>query len=528
MKVLIPLAGRGKRFLDAGYKIPKPLIVVDGYPIIEHIVKNFSNEDDFVFAINEEQEKETDIVGVLKKIVPRSEIITIPYKKEGPLYGLRSMESHIGDEEEVIVNYCDFSWVWDYNDFKKKVFENKCDGAVACYRGFHPHLLGPNNYATLDADGLWMKEIKEKYSWHKSKMDDWSSSGTYYFKKGKYLKKYMYEIEKKPEWKINNEFYVSQLFQLMKEDNLNIFIYEIPFMLQWGTPEDLEEYLYWSDYFRQKKNSIKRGIKHDMSVVIPMAGLGKRFQDEGYSLPKPMINVEGIPMFIQAASALPEGSKYIFIMREELAQRKDIRESVQQEFKSAQIVKVNYLTEGQACTVLLAEKDFEPDSPLMIGACDNGMVYDFEKFDEMTSSDSNVDAIIFTFRNNPTVKRNPKMYGWVSVDNTGKALKVSVKIPISNNPVKDHAVVGSFWVRKGKYFIDNAKEMIKANDRTNNEFYIDTCMNYLIKNNLNVHVFELDKYICWGTPNDLGTYEYWNRYFSLNKLNSMDVKEIKL
>ena len=523
MKVLIPLAGRGKRFLDAGYKVPKPLIVVDGCPIIEHIVRNFSKDDDFIFAINEEQEKDTNIVSVLKSIAPKCRIITIAYKKEGPLYGLRSMESCIDDNEEIIVNYCDFSWLWDYKDFKKKIVESNCDGAIVCYRGFHPHLLGPNNYATLDASDLWMKEIREKHSWHKNKMDDWSSSGTYYFKKGKYLKKYLHGIEKRPEWKINDEFYVSQLFQLMKEDNLNIFIYEIPFMLQWGTPEDLEEYLYWSDYFRQKIGSLRHGMKHEMDVIVPMAGEGKRFQHEGYTLPKPLIKIDEFPMFIQAARAIPEGNKYIFVVRKELAERKDIKESISGEFKSAQIIEVDYLTEGQACTVLLAEKAIDPDKPLMIGACDNGMVYDFKKFDEMISPGSGVDAMIFTFRNNPTVKRNPKMYGWVLVRGDSRVLKVSVKIPISDNPVRDHAVVGSFWFRKGRYFIDNVKEMIKANDRINNEFYIDNCMNYLVKNNLNVHVFELEKYICWGTPNDLKTYEYWNRYFSLKSLNKISL-----
>ncbi len=512
MKILIPMAGRGQRFLDAGYDTPKPLIVVDGKTIIEHIISKFSKEDGFVFGCNEDHLKTTDMENVLRENAPKSKIISMPYKKEGPIYGLRKMIHEINDEEKTIVNYCDFSWLWDYEDFKSKIIKTDCDGAVICYKGFHPHLLGEGNYATLDSDGLWMKEIKEKHSWHKTKFEDWSSSGTYYFKKGSYLKKYLSEIEKRPEWKINGEFYVSQLFQLMKEDGLNVYIYEIPFMLQWGTPQDLEEYNYWSEYFRNPR--LKNDIQRDMNVVIPMAGAGSRFSKEGYSVPKPLIKVDDEHMVIRAVEDLPKGDKYSFILKKEHAEKTNLISTLETRFNNTNIISIDYLTEGQACTVLLAKDSINNSSPLLVGACDNGMTFDINKFNEKTSY---ADALIFTFRKNPTVKRNPKMYGWVQVDKDGKAKKVSVKVPISDNPINDHAVVGSFWFKKGADFVSCSEEMIKFNDRINNEFYIDNCMNYLIKRGLGVYIFEIDKYICWGTPNDLKVYEYWQKFFKSKK-----------
>ena len=323
MKILIPMAGSGQRFIDAGYTIPKPLILVDNIPIIEHIVNNFSRNDEFIFGCNEEHLKTTPISSVLKSIAPNNKIISMSYKKEGPIYGLKMMTDYINDEEPSIVNYCDFSWSWDYEDFKKKVSESNCDGAVVCYKGFHPHLLGTSKYATLNADDIWMKEIKEKYSWHKNKMDDWSSSGTYYFKKGSYIKKYIYEIDKRPQWKINGEFYISQLFQLMKEDGLNILIYEIPYMLQWGTPEDLAEYSYWSDYFRNKKSRFDKS-QFSMNVLVSMAGEGKRFIDAGYLLPKPLIEIDNVPIVIKATKSLPGGEKYFFITLKEYTEKYNI------------------------------------------------------------------------------------------------------------------------------------------------------------------------------------------------------------
>ena len=276
MKIVIPMAGMGKRFLAAGYETPKTLIPIEGRSVVEHVVRHFSPEDDFVFGINQEHDQKTPLRSVLQALAPRGKIISMPYEKGGPIATVNHMLAAIADNEPVIVNYCDFSWVWDYEHFKKTIRSTDCDGAVICYRGFHPHLLGPNQYATLDSDGPWMKEIREKHSWHDNKQKDWTSSGTYYFKKGAYIKKYFKEIEPHADWRINGEHYVSQIYQLMKEDGLKILIYEIPYMLQWGTPEDMEEYLYWSDFFRIHSafeswtQHVKR-TKNKMTTLILMA-----------------------------------------------------------------------------------------------------------------------------------------------------------------------------------------------------------------------------------------------------------------
>ncbi len=515
MKVLIPMAGMGKRFLKAGYQVPKILIPIENRPMVEHVARNFSPEDDFVFGINEEHDGGGMMSGVLKRIAPRGVIVPMPYQKEGPTATVQRMLDHVKDEEPVIVNYCDFSWVWDYDSFKRQVAENRCDGAVICYRGFHPHLLGPNHYATLDSDGLWMKEIREKFSWHDDKKKDWSSSGTYYFRQGAFVKKYFTRIQEKKSWLINGEHYVSQVFQLMKEDGLRVFIYEIPFMLQWGTPEDMGQYLYWSGYFHAKKLSDKI-FAHPMTVLVLMAGAGKRFVQEGYPAPKPYIAVNGDPMVVQSTRHLPQGDRYLFITRKEL--QNDAGEKVlKMLFQPATVLCLDELTEGQASTALCAEKLLKPEHPLLIGACDHLIFFDPERFKALTAPDSGVDALIFTYRNNPMVRLNPRMYGWVETDAAGRALRISVKVPLAGDPAQNHAIVGSFWFRKGRYFTENAREMIRENNRINNEFYIDQCMNYLIRNHLRVDVFEVDQYASLGTPDDLRTYEYWQRYFSLKR-----------
>lgn len=250
-----------------------------------------------------------------------------------------------------------------------------------------------------------------------------------------------------------------------------------------------------------------------MTVLIPLAGAGSRFAKEGYKDPKPLIPVDGLPMIVQAVQHLPKGDRYIFLCRSEHLQNYPLRSTLEQYFPGCDIIEVAELTEGQASTCLLAKDLIRPDDQLFIGACDNGLTFDQVAWKKLVN-DSTVDAAVFTFRNNVTVERNPKAYGWVKVDAANQVTGVSVKVPISEDPVHDHAVVGAFWFRRGADFVRAAEEMIANNTRVNNEFYVDECINNAVGLGLKVAAFEIDKYICWGTPNDLKVYEYWKDYFS--------------
>ncbi|MDD5672328.1 MAG: NTP transferase domain-containing protein, partial [Candidatus Omnitrophica bacterium] len=463
MKILIPMGGTGQRFLKAGYRMPKPLIPVDGIPVIEHIIRNFSGEDTFVFGIHEDHERDFAMSRYLRSLVPQCKIVTMPYQADGPVGTVRQMLSEVDDEEPVIVNHCDFSWTWDYADFKRQVRDSDCGGAIACYTGFHPHLLGPNLYATCDADGKWMNEIREKFSRHGDKEKDWTSSGTYYFGRGRYLKKYCARIREKDDWKIRGEHYVSQLFQLMKGDGLRVLIYPIPYMLQWGTPEDLKEYLYWSRYFRQKGPFEQAPVSAlPMNVVVLMAGAGKRFSEQGYEMPKPFIPVDDSLMVIKSTQCLPHGNRYIFISRQDL--RNGPGEAlIQESFPESRILYINALSEGQAVTALFAENEVAGDAPLLIGACDHAILFDRDRFQELASPQSSVDALIFTFRHHPVVQCHPEMFGWVRTDDCGRAVEVSVKVPLPGDLLEHHAIIGAFWFRKAAGFMEHAHAMIEKN-----------------------------------------------------------------
>jgi choline kinase len=237
-----------------------------------------------------------------------------------------------------------------------------------------------------------------------------------------------------------------------------------------------------------------------------------RFSTLGYEKPKPLLEVSGKPMIIQAVNSLPQSQKLIFVALKEHLQNYPLKKVLKDEFINPKIVSLENVTQGQAITCSLGLKDEDINSPLLIAATDNGMIYDQNKYQKLIE-DKNVDAIIFTFRNHVSSKSNPQMYGWVKTDHKNNAISVSVKVPISKKIHKDHAIVGTFWFKKVEFFNQGLKNLIDKNIKINNEYYVDSLMGELINLGLNVKVFEVDNYLCWGTPNDYETFIYWQSFF---------------
>jgi len=521
MHIIIPMSGTGNRFVEKGYKTPKPLIEVDGKPIIEHVCDLFPNENNFTFICNSEHLKHTKMRKILLDIKPSANIIEIEPHKLGPVYAVLKAFATIDDDEEVIVNYCDFGTYWNYNQFLFHTRKRNADGAIAAYKGFHPHMLGDTNYAFMREENQWMLEIQEKKPFTENRLNEYASNGTYYFKKGIFVKKYFSKLID-INHDLNGEYYVSLIYNLMKKDNLNISIYEIQHMLQWGTPEDLEHYNFWSEYFRHiilKKNY--SSIHVDTINLIPLAGEGSRFLQENYSSPKPLLDVNGYPMICQAASSLPLSQKNIFVALKDHNIRYDLKSKIKNYFKNCEVIEIDKTTSGQAITCSIGLKNIDDSLPLNIGACDNSMIFDSEKYSKEIS-DHSVDALIFTFKNHISSNKNPHMYGWVETEKD-IAKKVSVKKAISSTPKNDHVIVGAFYFRKISFFNRALDHLINEDIKVNNEFYVDSVLQVMIDMGYKVKVLEVEKYIGWGTPDDYETFLYWQSYFHKSSFHPYNI-----
>lgn len=518
LELIIPMSGIGKRFIEFGYKDPKPLICVDNKPMIEHVINLFPDETSIKFICNDYHLRNTDMRNILDKL--NGKIYEVPYNnRQGPVHAVYLINEFINDELEIIISYCDYGTYWNYDKFLNYVRNNKLDGCIVCYKGFHPHMLGNDNYAFVKTnDNFNVIEIQEKKPFTDNKMNEYASNGTYYFKNGKIMKKYFKElIENKI--KINNEYYVSMVYNLMIRDNLKVGIFEIENMLQWGTPNDLEIYNSWSLYFNYiiNKDILKKEYKKmETTLILPMAGYGSRFTCKNYILPKPLLDVNGLPMIIQAVNCLPFTSNKIFIILEEHKRKYKIDSTLIKYYKNTNIIDISNVTNGQAttCYIGLKENNLDIDKSILISACDNGVYYDINEYYKLLNDES-IDIIVWSVRNNSAIKNNPNMYAWMIVDEYNNVLNVSCKKFDKNiHNLKDsHVIIGTMFFRKAKYFIDGLELNYKENVKTNNEFYVDDVINQNIKRGLKVKVFEVKHYICWGTPDDYETYNYWKSFF---------------
>ena len=246
----------------------------------------------------------------------------------------------------------------------------------------------------------------------------------------------------------------------------------------------------------KKTNHIKNISWEDnkMNVLIPMAGAGKRFADAGYIFPKPLIEINNKPMIQWVIESLNLKANYIFIIQKEHQKKYNIRSVLNILQPNCKIIELDHVTEGAACTTLLAKKFINNSDPLIIANSDQYIkwnsskaIYDF--------SSKNLDGAILTFE-----AIHPK-WSYAKCDEQGFVTEVAEKKVISKN-----ATVGVYYWKHGSSYVSSAEKMIKKNIRVNNEFYVCPVYNEFILDKKKVKVYNVDEMQGLGTPEDLNNF----------------------
>ncbi|NBV45214.1 MAG: hypothetical protein EBR86_06120 [Planctomycetia bacterium] len=516
MQIVIPMSGFGERFRRAGYRVPKPLIVVEGKPIVAHVVDMFPGADKVVFVCNQEHLDDPGfrMRAILEEACPAGRVVGIAPHKLGPIHAVRQVEHLLDPDDPVVVNYCDFTCYWDWEHFQSFVAATSCDGAIPAYRGFHPHSLGNTNYAYMREAGGWVLDIQEKQPYTANRMEEFASSGTYFFRSAR-LMSMAFRATVEQDLQLGGEFYASLAYKPLLAMDLAIAVYPLQHFMQWGTPQDVAEYNYRSRAFRRLVEPVTHQSARRGTVIMPMAGLGQRFVNEGYTLTKPLIPVSGQPMVAQAIADLPPPERHVFVLRADMPGCAGIATELQRRYPGALIKTIDHVTDGQACTTLVGLDAVADDGapvaePIIVAACDNGALYDARALDELAVADD-YDVIVFGARGYPNALRLPRMYGWIDARG-GDVRAISVKEPLEH-PESDPVVLGTFVFRTADILRRVVRRLVERDGRVNGEFYLDSCVNDAIAMGLRCRLFEVDSYVCWGTPDDLRTFEYWQSCF---------------
>lgn len=237
-----------------------------------------------------------------------------------------------------------------------------------------------------------------------------------------------------------------------------------------------------------------------LNIVLPIAGRGKRFADAGYSNPKPLIPVHGIPMIeVVVQNVRPQQPHHFtFVALQEHLDHTQMLPTLQRIAPGCTVVPVSQVTEGAACTVLLAREVIDNDDALMIVNSDQYVDVDIDDYlAEMEREQA--DGLIMTFWAD-----HPK-WSYVRLDAERRVTEVIEKVVVSND-----ATVGIYNFRRGRNFVRGVERMVALDMRVNNEFYVAPVYNQVIAEGTKVVTYNIDTkgngMYGLGVPDDLQTF----------------------
>lgn len=233
-----------------------------------------------------------------------------------------------------------------------------------------------------------------------------------------------------------------------------------------------------------------------LNIVIPMAGRGSRFADAGYVEPKPLIPVFGKPMIEVVIDNLRPNCphRFIFICHAGHLNKYPLQNFLEAKAPGCKIIETVVVTEGAACTVLLAKKYINNGNQLMIANCDQYIDLDINQY--LSCLNPNLDGLIMT------MKENSKKWSYIELNSHNEIIRVVEKEVVSNE-----ATVGIYNYRYGFDFVKAAETMVLKNLRVNNEFYVAPAYNEMIFINKKIGYFNIgtlgNGMHGLGTPEDL-------------------------
>jgi HAD superfamily hydrolase (TIGR01509 family) len=245
---------------------------------------------------------------------------------------------------------------------------------------------------------------------------------------------------------------------------------------------------------KEKMNTIPKWKDDKLNVLIPMAGAGSRFEQVGYTFPKPLIDVHNKPMIQIVVENLNIDANYIYVVQKKHREKYNLDTLLNLITPGCKVVEVDGLTEGAACTALMAKEFINNNNPLFFANSDQFVEWDSNEF-MYKMQETNTDGGIVTFK-----AVHPK-WSFAKINESGLVTEVAEK-----NPISDNATVGYYFWKHGSDFVKYSEQMIEKNIRVNNEFYVCPVFNQAIEDGKEIRTFNVEGMWGLGTPEDLHYY----------------------
>ena len=499
-QLVIPMSGKGARFLSAGYKVPKPLIKVSNKRIIQHIIEMYPGWDEILFIVNSDHYNDPDLKleQELMQIAPTAKISVISQHKNGPSFAVLESVEYLINDGPIVINYCDFAGEFDLEDFEKKIFKFDCN--LLTYTGFHPHMLRNSTYAyLLKENGIYL-DIQEKESYTQDPMSEEASAGAYSFRnKDLLINAITRQIENNSNY--NGEFYTSLTVKAVMQNSGTISTTKMSRFFQWGTPEDLEDFNYWNEAITQIYAEEYSNLEsHQNNVVALMGGLGSRLKFL-IEQPKPLIPILGKTLWEQSLKSMNKNSKCILIARKEILNKID-----KKIFK--EIVGLEENTQGQAHSAYLALDKVDNLYPITFLSTDCILPFNFTSCVLEFMNINDFDLVVWTALNYPPSLMKTKDYSYV----VGNEVIQSVHLKSKPDKIEENleVITGNFTFRNK----DVCKKVLEKlfenkNERVNGEFYLDSSINVAKHLGLKVGKITVPNFISIGTADEFLTFNYW-------------------
>ena len=501
MKIIIPIAGNSDEFIDK-FDTLKPLTKVGDTTVIDKFIGSFKFNLEYIFICRLEDILNTNLIEKLNSLKIKKKIIIIDHITNNIIDTILSADKYIKKKDAIIIAHPDSIIKFNRNHFLKQI-NNSIDGLIFTYNHFNPTFLDSDlvGRCIVDAEENVL-QVKEKSQFNPKEQ---TLAGVYYYSNWNDFKIYAKQtfLNQSP---INGMFYVSQIYNEYIKENKIIKNYRVKKFISLGLTKNIEEFNFWYEYSNILKKNKKNKILFNHVNLIPACGVGKRFADEGYDKIKPLIKIKNKTMLQSTIDSLPRSKKNTVIILREHQNKYDFV-SKHRKMKNTNFLILDNKTDGMSRTCMKAKEMLDINQPLLISSCDYSVVFNENKFKSILDT-VDPDVVIWTFKGYPDARIQPYAYAYIE-ENNGYVTNISEKIPISSTPNKDKVVQGIFYFKTAKLFYEASNIMFKNKNHVNGEYYIATSINELILRNKKVISFPVEKYICWGTPFDLKTYEYW-------------------